>query len=52
MTEFAYNNKVYTGTKVSPFKVNQEQDLRMGFEMRKKGKYKGAKKFVERIRNI
>jgi len=52
MTEFAYNNKVYTGTKVSPFKVNQGQDLRMGFEMRKKGKYKGAKKFVERIRNV
>ena len=38
--EFAYNNKVHTGTKVSPFKANQEQDLRMGFEMRKKGKYK------------
>ena len=29
--EFAYNNKVHTGTKVSPFKVNQGQDPRMGF---------------------
>jgi len=39
MAEFAYNNKVYTGTKVSPFQVNQEQNPRMGFELRKKGKY-------------
>jgi len=24
----------------------------MGFEMRKKGKYKGAERFAERIRNV
>ena len=35
-----------------PFKENQEQDLRMGFEMRKKGEYKGAEKFAERMRNM
>ena len=50
--EFAYNNKVHTGTKVSPFKVNNGQDPRMGFEMRKKGKYKGAEKFAERMRSM
>jgi len=50
--EFAYNNKVHTGTKVLPFKANQGQDLRIGFEMRKKGKYEGAEKFLERIRNV
>ena len=50
--EFAYNNKVHTGTKVSPFKANQGQDLRMGFEMRKKGKYEGAEKFVEKMKNV
>ena len=50
--EFAYNNKVHTGTKVSPFKVNSGQDPRMGFEMRKKGKYKGAEKFVENLKNV
>ena len=50
--EFAYNNKVHTGTKVSPFKANQGQDLRMGFEMRKKGKYEGAEKFVEKMKNM
>ena len=52
MAEFAYNNKVYTGTKVSPFKVNQGQDPRMGFEMRKRRKYEGAEKFVEKMRNV
>jgi len=52
MAEFAYNNKVHTGTKVSSFKANQGQDPRMGFEIRKKGKYKGAEKFAERMRSI
>jgi len=52
MAEFAYNNKVHTGTKVSPFKANNGQDPRMGFEMRKKGKHEGAKKFAERLKNI
>ena len=50
--EFAYNNKVHTGTKVSPFKANQGQDPRMGFEMRKKRKYERVEKFAERMRNI
>ena len=52
MAEFAYNNKVHIGTKVSPFKANNGQDPRMGFEMRKKGKYKGAEKFAERMRSV
>jgi len=50
--EFAYNNKVHTGIKMSPFKANQGQDPRMGFEMRKKRKHKGAEKFAERMRNV
>jgi len=52
MAKFAYNNKVHTGTKVSPFKANQGQDPRMGFEMRKKGKYERAEKFAKKIRNV
>jgi len=52
MAEFAYNNKVHAGTKVLFFKANQEQNLRIGFEMRKKRKYKGAEKFAEKIRSI
>jgi len=50
--EFAYNNKVHTGTKVSPFKANNGQDPRMGFEMRKKGKYEGVERFAERMKNV
>jgi len=40
------------GTKVSPFKANQGQDPRMGFKMRKKEKYEGAEKFVEKMRKV
>ena len=43
---------MHTGTKVSLFKVNNGQDPRMGFEIRKKGKYEGAEKFVERMRSV
>jgi len=50
--EFAYNNKVHTGTKVLPFKANNGQDPRMEFEIRKKGKYKGAEKFAEKMRSV
>ena len=52
MAEFAYNNKVYTGTKVSPFKANNSQNPRMGFEVRKKGKHEGVEKFVEKMKEI
>jgi len=50
--EFAYNNKVQTSTKVSPFKANNGQDPRMGFELRKKGKFEEANKFVKRMQEI
>ena len=52
MAEFTYNNKVHTGTKVSPFKANSGQNPRMGFEMRKRGKHEGMEKFVERMKNV
>jgi len=50
--EFAYNNKAHSSTKTSPFKANYGQDPRMGFEGRKKGKYAGAEKFVEKMKEI
>ena len=52
MAEFAYNNKVYSSTKTLPFKANYGQDPRMGFEMRKKGKYKEAEKFVIKMKEV
>jgi len=50
--EFAYNNKIHTATKILPFKAEYSQDPRMGFEGRRKGKYKAAEKFVERMKKI
>ena len=50
--EFAYNNKIHTATKTSPFKANYGQDPRMGFEGRRKGKYEAVGKFVEKMRKI
>jgi len=52
MVEFAYNNKIYTATKTLPFKVNYSQNPRMGFEGRRKGKYKAVGKFVEKMKKI
>ena len=37
---------------MTPFKANYGQDPRMGFKGRKKGKYKGAEKFVMKMKKI
>jgi len=50
--ESAYNNKVYLSTKMSPFRANYGQDPRMRFEMRRKGKYEGAEKFITKMKEI
>jgi len=52
MAEFVYNNKAHSSTRTSPFKANYRQDPRMGFEGRKKEKYAGAEKFVEKMKEI
>jgi len=52
MTEFAYNNKMHLSTWTSSFKANYRQDPRIGFEERKKEKYEGAKKFIEKMKEI
>jgi len=36
MVEFAFNNKVHTVTKMSPFQVNYEREPKIGFNIRKK----------------
>ena len=51
-TEFAFNNKVYTVMKSSPFRVNYRRELRMGFEIRKKRKYAKAEKFVKEMKEM
>jgi len=50
--EFTYNNKAHSSTRTSPFKTNYGQDPRVGFETRKKGKYAGAEKFIEKMKEI
>ena len=52
MVEFAYNNKIHAATKILPFKANYGQDPRIGFKGRRKGKYKAAGKFVEKMKKI
>jgi len=52
MAEFMYNNKIHTATKTLPFKANYGQDLRVGFEGRRKGKYEAVGKFVEKMKKI
>jgi len=50
MVEFAFNNKVYTATKMSPFQVNYGREPRMGFDVRKKEKNEKAEEFVKEMK--
>ena len=50
--EFAVNNKVHIATKVSPFMANYRRELRMGEDIRKKGKIKSVMEFVERMKKV
>jgi len=52
MAEFVYNNKVYLSTKTLPFKASYRQDPRMGFKVRRKGRYEGAEKFMIKIKKV
>jgi len=52
LAEFAVNNKTHTATKVSPFMANYGRELRMGGDIRKKGKVESAAGFVERIKKV
>jgi len=52
LAEFAVNNKVHTATKVSPFIANYGRELRMGGDIRKRGKVEKAMEFVERMKKV
>jgi len=52
LAESAVNNKVHTVTKVLPFMANYGRELRMGGDIRKKGKVEKAIEFMERIKKI
>jgi len=50
--EFAVNNKAHTATKMSPFIANYGRELRMGGDIRKKGKVESAMEFVEKMKKV
>ena len=50
--EFVVNNKVHTATKVLPFMANYGKELRMGGDIRRKGKVESATVFVERMKKV
>jgi len=50
--EFAVNNKVHTATKVLPFMANYGRELRMGDDIRRRGKVEKVMEFVERMKKV
>ena len=50
--EFAINNKAHSTTKVSLFMVNYGRELRMGEDIRRKGKVEKATEFVEKLKRV
>ena len=48
--EFAFNNKVHTATKMSPFQANYRRELGMGFDIRKKRKNEKAEEFAREMK--
>jgi len=50
--EFMVNNKVHMATNVLSFMANYEREMRMGGDIRKKGKVEKAMEFVKRMKKI
>ena len=52
LAEFTVNNKVHIVTKVLSFIANYGKEVRMGGDIRKKGKVESATEFVERMKRV
>jgi len=50
--EFAVNNEIHIATKVLLFVENYGRELRMGMDIRRKGKVEKVTEFVERMRKV
>ena len=52
LAEFAVNNKIHTATKILPFMANYGRELRMGGNIRKRGKVEKVMEFVKRMKKV
>ena len=50
--EFAVNNKIHTAIKMSPFMANYGKEMRMGGDIRRKGKVESVMEFVQRMKKV
>ena len=50
--EFEVNGKIHSATKVSLFMVNYSRELRIGVDIRRKGKVKKVTEFPKKIKKI
>jgi len=50
--ELVVNNKVHAATKVLPFMANYGRELRMGGNIRRRGKVEKTTEFVERMKKV
>jgi len=50
--EFAVNNKVHSAIKMSPFMANYGRELRIGGDIRKRGKVEKITEFVEKMKKV
>jgi len=50
--EFVVNNKVHSTTKISSFIANYGREIRIGVDLRRKGKAEKATEFAERMRKV
>jgi len=50
--ELVVNNKVHAATKVLPFMANYGRELRMGGDIRRRGKIEKTTEFVERMKKV
>ena len=48
IAKFAVNNKIHSVTKVSPFIANYSREIRIGADIRRRGKVEKVTEFVER----
>ena len=52
LAEFVVNNKVHMATKILPFMANYGREMRIGRDIRKRGKVEKVTEFVERMRKV